>query len=66
MKAHTRVGEGDRSVMISPADVAKVIDAADKLEQHLTPAEAVGVMVMHRIDPAVLAQLQARLDNNAE
>lgn len=52
--------------MISPADVAKVIDAADKLEQHLTPAEAVGVMVMHRIDPAVLAQLQERLDNNAE
>lgn len=52
--------------MISTDDVVTVMEAADLIDEKLTPAEAVGVAIMHRIDPDILAQLQARLDNNAE
>ncbi len=51
---------------ITPNDVAKVTEAADSLNMKLSPAEAAGVAIMHRLDPETLAKLQARLDNNEE
>jgi hypothetical protein len=47
------------------ADTAQVVKAADDIELALnTPAVALGVAIMHSIDPAVYAELMARIDGD--
>ena len=50
----------------SPADVAKVIEAADTVAVKLSPAEAHAWTVMDALPPEIRAALMARLDNNEE
>lgn len=50
--------------MTTLTDVAKVLEAADTLDTHLSPAEAHGWTVMDRLDPTTRAALMARIDND--
>ncbi len=53
----------------SPADVEKVLEAADRLGEHPTPAEGLAFTIIDSLDPemrARMGELLDRLDNNAE
>jgi hypothetical protein len=58
----------DGTWTIEPApldtDTAQVVKAADDLEAALTPAVALGVAIIDRLDPETKAALMARIDGD--